>query len=439
LSSGFIAASYIYPIYVLPFEIISETSASDNLPFWQKGYKALFAIERTFNTYYHTRQETYDKLRLSFMTNIVKASVAALGSWVTGRYLSIVHNPVAAGSDTAAKTLIFKVQCPLKLGTGANAPRLYYKINNGSFTFINPCYTGNDTMKFIIPGQPFGTYVTYYFAVQDSAGSVCITLPYSRSSVNPPGVTLPKKFFTYEIYTNLSQCSNTLPKPILDRQYTYDTIRISQDAKLVNKLNVNLTLYHPNDGDLYIQLRGPNGLINLSQGNGTGGANYINTTFDDSASLSITEGTPPYTGSFRPQSPLSFFKNQPASANWVLRIYDLKDGNEGTLASWCLIFRLSNLVSTGENTVPVKYELSQNYPNPFNPYTRIPYKIAENTFVTLKVYDVLGREVKTLVSGKQTAGEYVAVFNSSGLTTGVYFYRLQAGEFTETKRMLMIK
>jgi hypothetical protein len=55
------------------------------------------------------------------------------------------------------------------------------------------------------------------------------------------------------------------------------------------------------------------------------------------------------------------------------------------------------------------------------------------------VYDVLGREVKVLVSGKQTAGEYVAVFNASGLTTGVYFYRLQAGEFTETKRMLLIK
>ena len=88
LSSGFISASYLYQIPVLPVEIISETMASDHLPFWQKGYKALFAIEWAGNYYYHTRQETFDKLNISYLTNIVKASVVALSSWGTDRYIN---------------------------------------------------------------------------------------------------------------------------------------------------------------------------------------------------------------------------------------------------------------------------------------------------------------------------------------------------------------
>jgi hypothetical protein len=87
----------------------------------------------------------------------------------------------------------------------------------------------------------------------------------------------------------------------------------------------------------------------------------------------------------------------------------------------------------------MKFGLSQNYPNPFNPVTRIPYSIAENSFVSLKIYDVLGREVKTLVSEKQTAGEYEVLFNASDLNSGVYFYRLTSGNFTETKKLILLK
>jgi len=439
LSSGFISASYIYQIPVLPVEIISETMPSDHLPFWEKGYKALMAIEWANYYYYHTRQDTYDKLRLPFMTNIIKASVVALASWVTDRYISVLHSPVASGYDTSAKTLIFKVQSPVKLGMGANIPRLYYKINNGNYNFLNASYSGNDTLKYIIPGQSQGTSVAYYFAVQDSSGSACVTLPRGGNGVNPPGTSPPPNTFRYNVYMNYNQCSNTLPKPINDLQHIYDTITISQGTKFVNKINVNLTLYHPNDGDLHIQLKGPNGLINLSQANGNLGANYINTTFDDSASIPITQGTPPFTGSYRPQNPLSYFNNQPATSKWILHIYDAREGNQGSLVSWCVIFRLASDIAVEENSSPVKYELSQNYPNPFNPVTRIPYSIAENTFVSLKIYDVLGREVKILVNGKQTAGEYEVIFNASGLNTGVYFYRLVTDRFTETKRMLMIK
>ncbi len=94
---------------------------------------------------------------------------------------------------------------------------------------------------------------------------------------------------------------------------------------------------------------------------------------------------------------------------------------------------------TALNSVPDKYSLSQNYPNPFNPETNIEYSIPKNSNVTLKVYDMLGREVATLVNKQQEAGSYVAVWNASNFSSGVYFYRLTAGSFVQTKKMSLTK
>src|SRR5207247_3154008 len=89
--------------------------------------------------------------------------------------------------------------------------------------------------------------------------------------------------------------------------------------------------------------------------------------------------------------------------------------------------------------VPDAYKLSQNYPNRFNPATRITYSITENAKVTLKVFNLLGQEVATLVNQEQTKGNYVALFEANKMATGVYFYRLEAGKFSETKKMLLLR
>jgi len=89
--------------------------------------------------------------------------------------------------------------------------------------------------------------------------------------------------------------------------------------------------------------------------------------------------------------------------------------------------------------LPLDYRLYQNYPNPFNPFTVIRYQLPMNKHVTLKVYDVLGREVKTLVSEDQTKGSHEVHFNASGLPTGVYLYRLQAGTYHDTQKMIFLK
>lgn len=89
--------------------------------------------------------------------------------------------------------------------------------------------------------------------------------------------------------------------------------------------------------------------------------------------------------------------------------------------------------------IPEKFELLQNYPNPFNPSTYIEYRLPEKVYVTLKVYDVLGREVATLVDGEQDAGSYRVRFENSKISSGVYFYVLRAGKFVDVKKMMLLK
>ena len=84
--------------------------------------------------------------------------------------------------------------------------------------------------------------------------------------------------------------------------------------------------------------------------------------------------------------------------------------------------------------------LYQNYPNPFNPKTTIEYEVPEKSFVTIKIYDILGREVQTLVNNEEKVRwRYKVTFDASTLASGVYFYRIQAGSFVETKKMVVLK
>jgi hypothetical protein len=83
--------------------------------------------------------------------------------------------------------------------------------------------------------------------------------------------------------------------------------------------------------------------------------------------------------------------------------------------------------------------LWQNYPNPFNPTTIISYELPANDMVRLEIYDILGRKIETLLSERQNAGNHSVPFNASNLSSGVYFYRLSAGSFVQTKKLMLIK
>ena len=91
------------------------------------------------------------------------------------------------------------------------------------------------------------------------------------------------------------------------------------------------------------------------------------------------------------------------------------------------------------NEIPQSFTLGQNYPNPFNPTTAISFQLSADDRVLLTIFDALGREVAVLVNEEKPAGTYKATWNATGLPSGVYFYRLQAGAFVETKKLLLLK
>jgi subtilisin-like proprotein convertase family protein len=420
----------------------SENYGSDQLAFLRKGFHAFNVAEYNVNgnPNYHKITDTYANANIPYLASLLRPAIGMLTAFALNRTAYFSHKPLSNTLDTTQRSASVVINMPQKISTGSNSPRLYYrKSTEKTFLYVNSYNSSGDTLFFMIPGYPLGSLIYYYIAAQDTLENFVCTYPIGGSGLNPPGTTPPEKCFSYEIYSSGNYCSTTCPKPIHDMQITADTISVNQPG-YVSKLSLNLTIYHQNDGDLIIQLLKPGlGMLNLSQRNGEGGKNYFYTTFDDNADISIVNGAPPFTGSYKPQAPLSTYYNNPVEGNWIIRVIDAAGGNQGTLAFWCLIFQIKTLAFTQEPGTPVKYDLSQNYPNPFNSSTRINYSIPKNSNVELKIYDMLGREVRTLVNEYQNAGNYMVMFNAGELASGVYFYKLSTDKFSETKKMLITK
>ena len=115
-------------------------------------------------------------------------------------------------------------------------------------------------------------------------------------------------------------------------------------------------------------------------------------------------------------------------------------GDNGTILKTTMGGNITEILNFNLNT-PSNFVLNQNYPNPFNPVTNLGFGISELGFVTLKVYDVLGKEVAVLVNERLAPGSYNYQFSTDNnqLSSGVYFYRLETGDFVETKRMILLK
>jgi hypothetical protein len=121
--------------------------------------------------------------------------------------------------------------------------------------------------------------------------------------------------------------------------------------------------------------------------------------------------------------------------NTITEIHD--DNNIGFVP-----LRVQDATSIEKESIfqsPKDYVLQQNYPNPFNPSTTISYQLPVRDHVSLKVFDLLGREVRTLVNEVQEPGYKSLQFNATGLTSGIYFYRLQAGSFSASKKFLLLR
>jgi hypothetical protein len=139
--------------------------------------------------------------------------------------------------------------------------------------------------------------------------------------------------------------------------------------------------------------------------------------------------------------PLDGLENIPANAYQIGE--EIKINSPAYSVEYVLIEPGSHFVSVNDenrSNITAHFKLEQNYPNPFNPQTTINYSLAKSSIVTLKIYDMLSREVETLIQNKRQApGKYEVVFNASNFSSGIYFYKLITEEFIETKKMLFLK
>jgi subtilisin-like proprotein convertase family protein len=238
-------------------------------------------------------------------------------------------------------------------------------------------------------------------------------------------------------------CRNGLNKPILDNSTTYDTITLSiPNAFNVRDLNIRIdTVIHTYDGDLGFSLTHSSiNVTNFINHVGGTGENFIRTVLNDSATIPIANGTAPFTGTFQPSTPLTPFNNNPVNGTWVLAINDNASIDQGFLRAWCIQVTYETLTGGIQTIeVPNYFYLNQNYPNPFNPVSTIRFGIPKSGNVTLKVYDLLGREVRTLVNEKKEPGTYEVEMDGTNLASGIYLYKIEAGNFTAVKKMMLIK
>lgn len=318
---------------------------------------------------------------------------------------------------------------------GTNTKTFLYEVNSigqiiGGDVYLNPAQTNYDYFLTLLAyNTQYGVYI--------NASNYSTTFP--SSSVFRYVMAVP----------NCITVTRTPNKSITDFQTTFDTLTftgIPVNAKIIS-ISVKFdTLTHTWPSDISAALTSvgrADTLVNRSGGNLLGNG-FFSTVFNDSSALNIDSMYNPFTGTFRPVTPLYVF-NQAAASNqkFIVGVKDNASGDVGMLKRWSINICYFDLNTVGVNNasieLPEGYKLNQNYPNPFNPVCKINYQIPNSGMVELNVYDIIGKKVASLVSGYQESGSHLVEFNGSSLSSGVYFYKLQSGNFSETRKMLLIK
>ena len=194
--------------------------------------------------------------------------------------------------------------------------------------------------------------------------------------------------------------------------------------------------------DIILTFTSPTGVsVMLTPASGNSAANDLMTIFTSAADSTYGFSNLalfPYSPKVKPTNPFTPFIGTVRSGWWKMKFTDPVPGDIGYVNGWGI--KIMSVTGTGNETnIPFKFELAQNYPNPFNPATTINYTIQKLGLVTLKVYDILGKEVATLVNETKDAGNYSINFNASKLSSGMYFYKLESGNFSNVKKMIILK
>jgi len=544
---------------------------SDHQSFWNNGFTAILLIEddNDFNNFYHTTNDLFIHYNQPYYEKMAKLSAATLATLALNLDMRISHTPIAS-TPIASRDNTNNIECTaeiitgLNIGSGTGAPRLYYKIFQGSqwsefFEVIGIEVNINATYNFTIPGQILGTIVRYYIAAQDDQGSIVVTLPMGGSGFNPPGSTPPEELFQFFVATtniafsdsamNTNNWTATGNWDITNQKFVSEPNSFTDSPNGEYPNNYNATFKYDgtidltnilgavidfqtqwdieadwdygqfqvstNSGSTWIPMTGlytnpgtgsfqPNGeplydgtqlswvkesmdlsefldeqitfrFLIRSDGSVTEDGWY----FDDLNVILYEAGTIPvelisFTGTLVDNSvklewsTASETNNQgfeiqrsigDESYQTIAFIEGIGTSTETTLYSYLdnptltnnigLRYRLKQMDYDGtfsysnainiEISTPLEFALMQNYPNPFNPSTKITFQIPESGLVSLKIYDVLGIEIATLLNEEKIPGKYEIDFDASYLSSGIYFYTLRAGNFISIKKMILIK
>ena len=476
LANEFYQIISIYQPTLVPQITTSLNGGSDHQPFQQRGYKAILSIEDNseFNPYYHTINDNYSHVNKQYFVKMIKAGIAALVTSAGDFKITILHSPLASGPDTGPRTATALVRSSYNIATGVNAPRLYYSVDNGPFSYVNPSFSNQDTFKFTIPGQAMNSTVKYYVAVQDSAGSLVSTMPAGGSGTNPPGSVPPESKFEYQVAnvyiatigTGTTSSNFPFATYYMDArtQYLYLASEINSANWNINQIGFDILSADPgpmNNFSVKIQntsMTSLNGFVTTGwttcysastynvPGTGwqninltqpflyTGGNLLIEICYDNAAYTEYTT-----------------VNSTPASGMYWGRYDDLTSGSGCATTSWSnstappgrantrLSFSPVTSIAGNNIGIPKKFELKQNYPNPFNPITRIRYSVPSDEFVSIKIYDMLGKETATLVERTVETGDYIYDFDGSSLTSGTYICRMNAGSYRKDMLMVLLK
>ncbi len=221
IANDFVENIAVHNIGLVPV-IVASQPYSDHEAFLQKNYGAILVIEdnNDFNPYYHTTNDRFQFINVPYFHKMVKATMATLAKYALNLKIGIEHTPISSGNIIDPRTARVNIVTGLTVGSGSVQPRLYYRVDYGSgfspFNYVNDVDgpTGSQ-YEFVIPGQPLGTTVEYYIAVQDQGAQFLQTAPVGGSGVNPPGLNPPPQFYRYivaNITTALTESFKSLAR-----------------------------------------------------------------------------------------------------------------------------------------------------------------------------------------------------------------------------------
>lgn len=309
---------------------------------------------------------------------------------------------------------------------------LYYKFNNGSTTTPNYAIPGEGTNPAVLlGGQVCGMVGQFDSALVGAGGSSTAAYVNTGWNMNFGGSS-------WTISTWFNNIPNTGTNYLFGNDITTSFRCFTNGAA----------------GTGNITLRGTASFTNVNVTGVLPGANVVHFVHDSATATirvyvnGVFQSATVQTTPLVVNAAVVFKVGGYGTANaigqgWLMdefRVYRRALGVAEISATWnqTLPYTLTGVVQQN-NEVPDKFVLGQNYPNPFNPVTKINYSIPSAGNVDLRVYDIMGREVKVIHSGYQNAGNYEAVFNAERLASGVYTYRIISGNYVETRKMILTK